>query len=369
MFRRSLSHLSARALLERLRELTARDRHLTVEILEVLIEADWRRLWAKAGYPSIHAWCMAEFGYSEDMAAKRICGARQARKHPEILDMVADGRLHLSGLLALAPKLDAAPERARELLAASAHRSRRAIEAMLAERFPQPDLPTQVVPMGPPSSSASPAPGRVEEAGPGGSEQADATEPSPAPGRVDEAGPSAEPAANAPVPESAPAPGRVSEAALYSRVTPTAPQRYAVQFTMDEAMHADLVRVQELLGPQESDDDRVRAVFRRALRDLVKTLEKRKLAATDRPRTQHAHGKETRAQVKREGARARPGSLHVGEPGRPALRGAKASPVRPHQARRQGGRVDDRERAPALSSAQSAGGGPRVRRGLHAPDP
>jgi 5-methylcytosine-specific restriction endonuclease McrA len=114
---------------------------------------------------------------------------------------------------------------------------------------------------------------------------------------VDETGPGA----RVPVDgtESTPAPGRVNEAPLYSRVTPTAPQRYAVQFTMDEAMHADLIRAQELLGPQ-ADSDRVRAVFRRALRDLVQTLEKRKLAATDRPRAQHAGGGKTRAQVKRE---------------------------------------------------------------------
>ena len=306
MSRRSLSHLSVKALLERLHALIARDRHLTVEILEILIEADWRRLWARAGYPSMYAWCMAEFGFSEDMAAKRICAARQARKHPEILDMVADGRLHLSGLIALAPKLKEAPERAAELLAASAHRSRRAIEALLAERFPQPDAPTQVTPSGGPSAAPPPAPGRVDETGPNGVAQSetarpgsdpppDETGPAPAPGRVEEAGPNG--LAQADTPESAPAPGRVAPA--YSKVTPTAPQRYVVQFTTDEAMHPDLTRAQELLGRQ-ADDDRVRAVLRRALRDLVKTLEKRKYAATERPRARRANGEKTRAQVRRE---------------------------------------------------------------------
>ena len=165
MSRRSLSHLSVKSLLDRLRELIARDRHLTVAILEALIEVDWRRLWAKAGYPSMYAWCMAEFGFSEDMAAKRICAARQVRRHPEILEMVADGRLHLSGLLVLAPKLKEAPERAAELLAASAHRSRRAIEALLAERFPQKDVPTRVTPIGGPLAAPLPGPGRVDTAG------------------------------------------------------------------------------------------------------------------------------------------------------------------------------------------------------------
>jgi 5-methylcytosine-specific restriction endonuclease McrA len=278
MSRRSLMHLSRKALLDRLHELLARERHLTVEILEVLIEADWRRLWAKAGHPSMYAWCMGALGFSEDMAAKRICAARQARRHPVILDMVADGRLHLSGLLVLAPKLREAPERAAELLAASAHRSRRAIEVLLAERFPQSDVATQVTPISNPFQPAPPAPGRVEMAGPDGVTLAEACAPAPAPGRV------------------APTPG-------YSRVAPLAPQRYAVQFTMDEAMHADLIRVQELLGPQ-ADEDRVRAVFRRALHELVTTLEKRKFAATDRPRPlrhgEPSNGEDIPAQVRRE---------------------------------------------------------------------
>ena len=358
MSRRSLSHLSVKALLERLHALIARDRHLTVEILEILIEADWRRLWARAGYPSMYAWCMAEFGFSEDMAAKRICAARQARKHPEILDMVADGRLHLSGLIALAPKLKEAPERAAELLAASAHRSRRAIEALLAERFPQPDAPTQVTPSGGPSAAPPPAPGRVDETGPNGVAQSetarpgsdpppDETGPAPAPGRVEEAGPNG--LAQADTPESAPAPGRVAPA--YSKVTPTAPQRYVVQFTMDEAMHADLTRAQELLGRQ-ADDDRVRAVLRRALRDLEAQVRRDRAAAGPaRERREDPGPGEARGQG------ARWGSLYLGERGRQTLPGPGAPPVRPQDAAGQGRRVDERERAAALPRAQSARSG------------
>ena len=358
MSRRSLSHLSVKALLERLHALIARDRHLTVEILEILIEADWRRLWARAGYPSMYAWCMAEFGFSEDMAAKRICAARQARKHPEILDMVADGRLHLSGLIALAPKLKEAPERAAELLAASAHRSRRAIEALLAERFPQPDAPTQVTPSGGPSAAPPPAPGRVDETGPNGVAQSetarpgsdpppDETGPAPAPGRVEEAGPNG--LAQADTPESAPAPGRVAPA--YSKVTPTAPQRYVVQFTTDEAMHPDLTRAQELLGRQ-ADDDRVRAVLRRALRDLEAQVRRDRAAAGPaRERREDPGPGEARGQG------ARWGSLYLGERGRQTLPGPGAPPVRPQDAAGQGRRVDERERAAALPRAQSARSG------------
>jgi hypothetical protein len=215
MSRRSLSHLSPKALLDHLHELIARDRHFTVEILEVLIEADWRRLWAKAGHPSMYAWCMAEFGFSEDVAAKRICAARQARRYPVILDMVADGQLHLSGLLVLAPKLKEAPEHAAELLAVSAHRSRRAIEALLAERFPQSDVPTQVTPVGVPFEAPLPAPGRVEDAGLGGTRPVDASESVPAPGRV--AGAESTVPTLASASEPVPASARVAAAPAYSR--------------------------------------------------------------------------------------------------------------------------------------------------------
>ena len=61
--------------------------------------------------------------------------------------MLADGRLHLSGLVILSAYLT--PANADELLAATAHRSKAQIERLLAERFPQPDLPTLIAPLAP----------------------------------------------------------------------------------------------------------------------------------------------------------------------------------------------------------------------------
>ena len=40
-------------------------------------------------------------------------------------------------------------ENAESLLAAAAHKSRAGIERLLAERFPQPDLPTLITPVAP----------------------------------------------------------------------------------------------------------------------------------------------------------------------------------------------------------------------------
>src|SRR5436190_13450977 len=100
-----LSHLSDGALLRDLTSLVARDRATTAELLAHLAEVDARKLYRPAGYPSMYAWCMGELNMSEDAACKRICAARMARRFPAILPAVADGRLHLSTVVMLAPHL------------------------------------------------------------------------------------------------------------------------------------------------------------------------------------------------------------------------------------------------------------------------
>jgi hypothetical protein len=62
-----------------------------------------------------------------------------AREHPSILEMLADGRLHLSGVAMLRPYLTA--ENAAGLLERAAHRSKSQIEELLAELAPRPDVP------------------------------------------------------------------------------------------------------------------------------------------------------------------------------------------------------------------------------------
>ena len=74
--------------------------------------------------------------------------------------MLADGRLHLSAVVMLAAYLT--PENADDLLAAAAHQSRARIEQLLAERFPQPDLPTLIAPVAPPTYDLPTLPGASE---------------------------------------------------------------------------------------------------------------------------------------------------------------------------------------------------------------
>ena len=81
---------------------------------------------------------------------------------------------------------------------------------------------------------------------------------------------------------------------------PLSARKYAVQFTMEEDMHEDLLAVQALLGHALPSGD-VAEVFRRAVRELRRKLEKQKFAKCARPRPQRgaAKGRHIPAAVKR----------------------------------------------------------------------
>ena len=118
---RMFSHLANQALLHRLDEEAARNCVSTATLIALIAEVDLRRLYLPAGYPSMLAYCMHHLHLSREAALKRINAARAARDHEAILDALADGRLHLSGVVLLAPRLTR--ENADELLAAATHKT------------------------------------------------------------------------------------------------------------------------------------------------------------------------------------------------------------------------------------------------------
>ena len=159
-----LSHLGDRELLRDLAALVARDRTTTATLLAHIAEVDERRLYLPAAHPSMYAYCVHELRLSKEAAFKRIRVARAARQFPAIFAALAEGRLHLSGLVLLASHLT--PENAEELLATAAHQTRSEIEQLLAVRFPRPELPTRVTELSPGTVGASAeghASGRVKE--------------------------------------------------------------------------------------------------------------------------------------------------------------------------------------------------------------
>ena len=123
-------------LIRDLGKIAAKDRLITAALLAHLAEMDLRRLYAPVGYPSMESYCIHELRFSDDVAHKRIRAARKAREYPVIFEMLADGRLSLSGLLLLGVWLK--PENATELPAAAAHKTRQELEELIADRFPGP---------------------------------------------------------------------------------------------------------------------------------------------------------------------------------------------------------------------------------------
>ena len=72
-------------------------------------------------------------------------------RFPRIFSLIADGRLHLTAVVLLAPYL--VTDNADDLLRAAIHRSRREVELQIAQRFPRPDMPASLRPV--PDAAAS----------------------------------------------------------------------------------------------------------------------------------------------------------------------------------------------------------------------
>jgi len=213
--------------------------------IEALAEAQARKLHLADGYASMREFCVCEMNLSEDEAAKRLQVARAVHDFPGILPMLADGRLHQTAVVMLAPHLK--QENAGELLAASAHRTKSQIALLLAERFPRPDIPTSI--------HATHAPGCAE------------------------AVPSSAPGGFTLVSESALTP----TAARTWNPVPTSPGRFAVQFTLDDEAHRELEYARSLHRRAVPSGD-VAEFYRWAVQQAIKLGEKRAFGATTRRR-------------------------------------------------------------------------------------
>ena len=137
---RALTTIPDDELLHRLAELLRDSRCTEAELVAHIGEVDRRRLHARLASPSMFRYCIHVLQLSEPEAYLRIAAARAARRHPVLLAMLADGRLHLSGIAKLAPHLTR--ENRDALLRRATHRSKRQIEELIAEICPRPDVPS-----------------------------------------------------------------------------------------------------------------------------------------------------------------------------------------------------------------------------------
>ena len=147
-----LNDVSDDRVLERVRWLVGRSNEVTAELLAYLIEVEERGLHLREATSSLFAFCVERLHLSESAAAKRIWAARTARRFPLARQMIARGEIHLTGLNLLAPHLT--EENHAALLARAVHRTRREIEAIVAELAPKPDVPSRVAKVVRPTESA-----------------------------------------------------------------------------------------------------------------------------------------------------------------------------------------------------------------------
>jgi len=125
-------------LLRRLEALVAGSRHTEADLVAHIGEVDARRLYLREATPSMFVYCTERLHLSETEACLRIAAARAARRHPGIVEMLADGRLHLGAIAKLAPHLT--PENRIDVLRRATHRTKREVEELVAEIAPQADV-------------------------------------------------------------------------------------------------------------------------------------------------------------------------------------------------------------------------------------
>lgn len=263
-------------LLQRLATHVAVDRRLTADILVLIGEIDARRLYRGQGYASMHLYCIRELHFSESGAFRRITAARLARHFPEILEAITDGRLHLTAVVELAPRLS--PSIGHELLAAAEYRTRAEIQQLLAARFPTTETMPLVV--------AQPATVQAAVAQRGVTTTSAAEPLSNIAGEP--VGPR-EQGVEAPVPAWSRqlAPTRVAipgtQAVPHPHVAPIARDRFNLQLSIGNGTREKLEHARALLSHAVPGGE-LSEVLDRALDALIADLEKRKCGMTAKPR-------------------------------------------------------------------------------------
>src|SRR4029453_5249582 len=105
--RMALETLSDDDVLSGLGQVLGQSPRVESSLIAHLAEVDARHLYARYASPSMFVYCRDVLHLSEGEAQLRSLVARAARGTPGLFDVLADGRLHLSGIAKLAPILTA----------------------------------------------------------------------------------------------------------------------------------------------------------------------------------------------------------------------------------------------------------------------
>jgi hypothetical protein len=274
----ALKKLSSERLLVRLFELVQQSSELEADLLEYLAEVDARRLYLREGCSSMFAYCVRVLQFAEGVAYKRIAAIRAARRHPGLLTALRSGELHLTAVSLLAPRLT--DENATELIDAARHRTADEIRRMLADRSPGPDIVSSIRKLPAVSVPAAEQPVQSDRAT--GNRK--------------------------PVFDSTPS---HSANASAGPLKPLGDERYAIRFTANCELHAQLRELQALMCHQIPDGD-LGKILARAVGVLLKQVRARKFSDCSAPRamrhtdsasSRHIPAAIRRAVAKRDGER------------------------------------------------------------------
>jgi hypothetical protein len=318
----NLTTVSDDRLLQGLFEILKKTRHDEADLIAHIAEVDARRLYAREAASSMFSYCTERLHLSEPEAALRIRVARVSRKHPVVLRMLRDGRLHLSGIALLAPLLTV--ENRKALLKRAVHKSKREIEELIAELRPIPDARTMVrkLPVrhegvlgsaphvlqstgstgqgtgsNPHDVALLSRDGRADTIVPATSHQGTLSSPVQRPDAVvpvtphqlTPSGPQQRPDAVSGAESSRdahPVRGRSAcarQPARSATVVPLAPARYRVQFTASADLRGKLERLQALMRSSVPDGDLAK-IIDLAVTEKLERLEARRFAKTKKPR-------------------------------------------------------------------------------------
>src|SRR3954447_2384748 len=293
-----VTHVTDPELIARVRRLVRADQTLNARLLVHLGELDARGLYREQAYASMFTYCVEELRMSEAQAYLRIQAARLARQFPRVLQLLAQGALHLTAIKLLGPHLTA--DNHLQLLERASGKGKRDIELLVAAIAPKPDVPnrTRKLPVGrahpvdaepsSPQAAAQCAPTSVDAQTSVETKQAPfALEASVRSSPVDASNTlSATPGVDGHG-DSSRAPFALEAPRRRGSSTPLSPGRYKVEFTAGEVLHGKLAQLKDLLRHQVPDGD-LAVVVERAVDLLIDQTLKQRFAQTRAPKARRS---------------------------------------------------------------------------------
>jgi hypothetical protein len=237
-------------LLRGLHSIRASERSATARIVAHLAEVEERRLHLRTGSPSMFHYCLKRLGMSENEAFRRVTASRLARRYPVVLDMLAEGDIHLCALGALRDYLT--KENHRELLAQAAGKTRKQVEELVARRNPRPDVASTIRKL-------------------------------PAPKQISMEVMLPPPPQETALPATSPPPPAPPAQKPRTIVEPLREDRYRLQLTANAGLKRKIELARDLMSHANPTGDLV-LVIERALDLLIDKLQRGRFAKTDRQR-------------------------------------------------------------------------------------